>query len=142
MYSGNQFGASAYAQVGVQTGVVGASPHRLIAMLFEGAREAIASARMNLGAGHTAKKGVAISRAIDIISGGLQQGLNPVAGGELAARLSSLYDYMSTRLLQANLNNDEALLIEVDGLLATLEDGWRQIDPATQALRSPAPMEA
>ena len=32
---------NAYAQVGVQTGVMSGSPHKLIAMLYDGARSAI-----------------------------------------------------------------------------------------------------
>lgn len=43
MFSPAQSGANAYARVGIETGVMGASPHRLIAMLYEGARNAIAT---------------------------------------------------------------------------------------------------
>ena len=45
MYSPGHSGASAYARVGVETGVMGANPNRLIAM-YQGARQAIAQARM------------------------------------------------------------------------------------------------
>ena len=38
MYFLGHAGANAYARVGVQTGVMGASPHRLIVMLYQGAR--------------------------------------------------------------------------------------------------------
>ena len=35
-------GINAYAQVGVHTGAMSASPHKLIVMLYDGARGAIA----------------------------------------------------------------------------------------------------
>ncbi len=51
MFSPGHAGANAYARVGVETGVMGASPHRLIVMLYQGARQAIAQARMHLQQG-------------------------------------------------------------------------------------------
>ena len=78
------------------------------------------------------EKGKAISNAIDIISNGLKAGLDPKNGGELAGRLDALYDYMCTRLLHANLKNDEAALKEVAGLLREIKSAWEEIadDPA------------
>ncbi|NUO85512.1 MAG: flagellar protein FliS, partial [Cupriavidus sp.] len=64
--------ANAYAQVGVQTGAMSASPHKLIAMLYDGARAAIARARFHLEGGNIAERGNAISKAIDIIDNGLR----------------------------------------------------------------------
>jgi flagellar protein FliS len=128
MYSSAQ-GAGAYAQVGVQTGVVDASPHRLIVMLFQGARQAIALARMHLQRGELAQKGLAIGKAVRIIGGGLQQSLNLEEGGQIAQRLDALYSYMLQRLTEANVQMSDPLLAEVDALLATLEDAWLGIAP-------------
>jgi flagellar protein FliS len=36
---------------------------------------------------------------------------------------------MSHRLLEANVRESEQMLVEVDGLLATLEDAWMAIAP-------------
>jgi hypothetical protein len=44
MFGSAQRGANAYAKVGIETGVVAASPHQLIVMLFDGALVAIATA--------------------------------------------------------------------------------------------------
>jgi flagellar protein FliS len=128
MYSSAQ-GAGAYAQVGVQTGVVDASPHRLIVMLFQGARQAIALARMHLQRGELAQKGLAIGKAVRIIGGGVQQSLNLDEGGQIAQRLNTPYDYMLQRLTEANVQMSDPLLAEVDALLATLEDAWLGIAP-------------
>jgi flagellar secretion chaperone FliS len=140
MFSQGNAGASAYARVGVETGVMGANPHRLILMLYQGARQAIALARMHVQQGNIAPRGEAISKAMGIITGGLQASLNKDAGGEVAQRLDSLYSYMIRRLLQANLEASDAMLVEVGGLLATLEEAWIGIGPeAVKAAGQGAP---
>lgn len=124
MFSQGHAGASAYARVGVETGVMGANPHRLILMLYQGARQAITRARMHLEQGNIGPRGESIGKALDIITRGLQASLNLEVGGEIAQRLDALYTYMGRRLLQANLEQSDAMLAEVDGLLATLEEAW------------------
>ncbi|RKP45384.1 flagellar export chaperone FliS [Pararobbsia silviterrae] len=124
-----QFGASAYSQVGVQTSVVDASPHRLIVLLYEGARKALAVARMAVQSNDIQGKGKAISKAIGIIGSGLRDVLDLEAGGEIAQRLDALYAYMNRRLMEATLRMDDTLIIEVDALLANLEDAWKAIGP-------------
>jgi flagellar protein FliS len=129
MFSPGHAGANAYARVGIETSVMGASPHRLTVLLYQGARQAIAQSRMHLQQGNVAERGMAISKAMRIIESGLQQSLNLEVGGEVAGRLNALYSYMTRRLLQANINQSEAMLVEVDGLLATLEEAWIGIAP-------------
>ena len=51
------------------------------------------------------------------------------AGAELVANLSALYDYITQRLMYANLRNDSTLLDEVDRLLDSISSAWREIDP-------------
>lgn len=134
MFSPRHSGASAYAKVGVQTQLEDATPYQVVAALYRGARGAIATARMHMRNGAIAEKGEAIGKALLIIGGGLKQGLNMEVGGELPQRLSALYDYMARRLLEANLNNDDDALAEVDRLLGTLEDGWAGIGPEVAKL--------
>ncbi|AAU48883.1 flagellar export chaperone FliS [Burkholderia pseudomallei] len=141
MFTPGHAGASAYARVGVETGVMGASPHRLIAMLYQGARQAIAHARLHLQQGNVAARGEAIGKAIRIVESGLQQALNLEVGGDIASRLDSLYTYMCRRLLQANVDASEPMLIEVDGLLATLEDAWTGIAPEVARMNAQAVTE-
>lgn len=129
MFSPGHAGANAYARVGIETSVMGASPHRLIVMLYQGARQAIAQARMHLQQGNVPARGEAVGKAIQIVESGLQQSLNLEAGGEIAERLNALYGYMTRRLLEANIKQSEAMLVEVDGLLATLEEAWIGIAP-------------
>lgn len=135
-------GANSYAQVGLQSGVMSASPHQLITMLFDGAKTAIAMARHHMAQKEIAAKGKAISKAINIIDNGLKASLDAEAGGpagaELVANLSALYDYITQRLMQANLRNDPALLDEAERLLDNIGSAWREIDPQRSALMAKA----
>lgn len=112
-----------YQNVNTQAQAVDASPHRLIQMLFEGGLTRIAQARGALERGQTAEKGELIGKALGII-GGLRDGLNLQEGGELAANLDGLYQYMTGRLLEASAKNDAAPLDEVASLLRTVKSGW------------------
>ncbi len=125
-------GANAYAQVGLETQVVAASPHKLITLLFDGAMTAITNAIRQMSEEDVAAKGKSISHAILIIESGLKGALNIKAGGEIAANLEALYEYMGQRLLQANLENNQEKLKEVHRLLGELKSAWESIDPTRQ----------
>jgi flagellar protein FliS len=127
MFSSVRKAVDVYAQVGVETGVAAADPHKLILMLFDGTHAAICAARLAISRNDIAAKAAAISKAIAIIDGGLKASLDIKAGGVLAERLAGLYDYMLNRLLAANLRNDTELLDEVNRLIDELRGAWAQI---------------
>ncbi|OCA55927.1 flagellar export chaperone FliS [Photorhabdus namnaonensis] len=118
-----------YAQIDMESEIMNASPYQLIQILFNGALSALRRAIILMEQGNIAEKGAAISKAINIIDNGLKQGLDNEKGGELAHNLASLYDYMTQRLLHANLRNDEPAITEVIKLLTEISDAWRQIGP-------------
>lgn len=138
MFSSSGNPAAAYSKVGVETSIASASPHKLILMLFDGAMLSVASAAASIRNKNSVDKGQSISRAIDIIANGLKVSLDKDAGGELADRLSALYDYMCARLLYANLRDDGPALAEVAGLLGELKGAWEEIadDPAVLSANS------
>jgi flagellar protein FliS len=121
--------ASAYAALSRESDIATASPHRLIVLLFEGAETAINVARVHAEKGNIAERGASISKAIDIIGNGLKVSLDMKQGGELAARLAALYDYMVSRLLWANMKNDVSAMAEVLSLLGEIHGAWNEIDP-------------
>jgi flagellar protein FliS len=135
MFGSQRSGANAYAKVGVETGVLAASPHKLIAMLFDGALVALATGLVHMKTGNIAGKGQAIDE-------GLRASLDQSAGGGIAVSLDALYEYMSNRLLMGNLKNDPAMLEEVQRLLTELKQAWDGIDPAAAAIGQNAPMAA
>lgn len=123
-----------YRQVRTRGSVEHADPHRLAAMLMEGALERIAAAIGHMQRGEVACKGESISRAIAIVEG-LRGSLDFEAGGALAGNLDALYEYMGRRLLEANVADDAGMLEEVAGLLREIESAWDAIRPEALALR-------
>lgn len=124
-----------YQQTRAEGRVEGADPHQLIAMLLDGAIERIAQARAYLSRGDVPAKGAAITKVVAIV-GELRASLNHEAGGTLAQRLDSLYDYVNRRLLFAQLHNDDQALAECGNLLEPVRDGWNGIRDAYLAGRS------
>lgn len=129
MFARNLNPIAAYANVGVGATVQAATPHQLIVLLFEGAESAIAVAKLHMERGEIAQKGQLITKAIDIITNGLKASLNIEAGGPLAEQLAALYDYMTRRLLSANLENNPSILDEVTKLLSEIHSAWVEITP-------------
>lgn len=127
MYTNSRSAAHAYADIGLETGVVAASPHQLIVMLYEGAELSVRMAITHVNEGDIAKKCAAISKASHIILDGLRAALDMEQGGDIARQLDGLYDYMNKRLMLANLNNQTAPLEEVLGLLRELHEAWQQM---------------
>lgn len=112
-----------YQQVGAHGAVQGASPYRLVQMLLQGAADRVASARGRMQRGDVAGKGEQCSRAIRILDE-LRDSLNMEAGGEIAANLDRLYEYMSRRIVEGNLRDDPAALDEVLRLLGEIRSAW------------------
>ncbi len=125
---------SSYSDYGYNSEIEYADPHRLIQMLFEGALKRIAFAKGAMQRKQIVEKGKFISQTIEIV-GGLRASLDIENGGEIAANLESLYDYISRRLVTANLKNSEDILDEVAGLLVDVKVAW-------DAINAPAASEA
>lgn len=117
---------AAYQQNSVQGGVEGADPHQLIGMLLDGAIDRSVQARGHMVHGNVTGKGETISRVLAILVE-LRESLDHKADPKLCQRLDSLYEYVSRRLLFAQLNNDTAAIDEAIGLLSPIRDGWQGI---------------
>lgn len=127
--------AGTYSNVSLHTDVSGATPHRLVAMLFEGYFAALNRARGALRQGQIATMSQAINHAVRIVDEGLKASLNVQDGGELAVDLRDLYAYVTLRLTHANLHADEAALDECVRLIAPLSEAWTSIAPKGTAAR-------
>lgn len=119
--------AMAYRSMAAETGVADATPHRLVAMLYDGCLDAMNEARGAIRSGEIERKGRAIVRALRIVEEGLRAGLDRKAGGRLADDLDQLYGYVGMRLTQANLKNSEEAIDECQRLLQPLRDAWMSI---------------
>lgn len=114
---------TAYRRVGAQSVVAEPNRHQAVLMLIDGAIERIAGAIGHMEHRKIAEKGQLVSRSIAIIDA-LRASLDQEAGGDLAANLERLYEYMTHRLLEGNMRNDPQALSEVISLLKEIRAGW------------------
>lgn len=112
-----------YQSASIVGAAADATPWKLVEMLYAGAVDRLAMARGSLQRGDIAAKLQQIGATIAIVDH-LRLCVDRAAGGELAARLDALYDYMVRRLLKANVDNDVVALDEVTDLLRTLKSAW------------------
>jgi flagellar protein FliS len=125
-------GADRYASTDLETGVEAASPQRLVIMLYDGAIKSMMQAKAAFASGDVSVRGEFLSKAITIIDEGLSGVLDREAGGDIAANLGNLYDYISNRLLYANLKGHEASIDEAIGLMTELRTAWEQLERDTR----------
>jgi flagellar protein FliS len=130
MFGTSRPGANAYRQMSVDTDALAASPHELIVMLFDGALRALDTAAAQMRAGDIEGKGRSLSKAIEIVGSGLAASLDLKAGGEIAANLASLYDYLVGEIVAANRRNDADQLDRARQLLAQMRASWVEIGGA------------
>jgi flagellar protein FliS len=117
-----------YQSVTAYTSLAEASPYQVIRLLLDAALSRIAEARGHMERGEIAAKGEKIGKALGIVEA-LIMGLDMQRGGEIAANLGRLYDYMLRTLLKANLENRPELLQEVAALIGEVKQGWDAIPP-------------
>jgi|SRR5690625_1548486 len=119
--------ANTYANIGLETDVLSASPVQLIVLLLDGANAAIEKARLYIQAGKAQGRQTSISKAIDIIESGLKASLNLEAGGEVAQNLATTYDLIIVNLLQANLRASIEKLEQASQLLQPIREAWHTL---------------
>jgi flagellar protein FliS len=107
----------------LESRVASADPLELVRMLYRGAIGAVQNARRNMADGNIAARSRSISRACDIVME-LHSALDHTRGGEVAGRLAPLYAYMHGQLLEANCQQIDPPLKEVQTLLGTLAEAW------------------
>jgi flagellar protein FliS len=125
----SHYATRAYANVGVNTAIESASPHKLVLMLYDALLKQLRVAKLHIERAEIGPKAAAISKAIALIDQGLRPGLDLERGGSIAAQLLALYDYSTERLFRANLKNDVKAVEEVIGLIEPIRSAWATIDP-------------
>ena len=119
-------GLNQYRQMQSHSQITEASPHQLVAMLFQGSLDNLAVARGAIERSEPGLKGEKIGRTLEIIDN-LRTALDMEAGGEVSRNLRDLYDYMAARLLKASVENSVAMIEEVATLLKEIQSGWNDM---------------
>jgi flagellar protein FliS len=115
-----------YKMVGQVGRVDYANQVELVQMLFSALLESMSEAEGHMQRGSVELKCKSIARADKIVQG-LRITLDHEQGGELARNLDALYEYVSRRLLHANLRNDVESLREARGLMADISSAWEML---------------
>ncbi len=107
--------------------ILTAEPIELVRTLYRVAIDAVCDARAHLASGDIRGRSKAVSKALNILHQ-LSFSIKPEAEPALARNLVELYDYMQRRLLTGNLEQSDAPLREVAGLLANMAEAWERIE--------------
>jgi flagellar secretion chaperone FliS len=129
--SGYQSPAHRYKEVAVKT----ANPLQLVVMMYDAAILSLKEAKEQVCRKDIAGRARSINKCISIISE-LQSCLNIKQGGEIAASLDRLYDYMKRRIFTANVQQSIEPLEEIDALLGNLRSAWSELVAQNQASSS------
>lgn len=105
-------------------------------MLYGGALRFAKEARDAIERRDILARREALSRALAIVSE-LQSTLDLERGEDIAASLDGLYTFVSTRLMDAAVNQDPKPIDDAIRVLSNLQEGWTTASAATPA-SSPA----
>jgi flagellar protein FliS len=112
-----------YKTVDLRSAVASASPHKLIAMLYDGALTSLASAKGCIDRKDIENRTKQLNKANSIVLG-LRDFLDLEKGGEVAENLDALYDYIIRGIIQANRDQSAEKIQEIINLLLELKQGW------------------
>ena len=103
--------------------IMAASQEQILLMLYDGAIRFTRRAMAGLDNNDLTEFHKGIKNSLAIITE-FSNSLNHTIGGEIAANLDALYDFMIRELTQANLHKDMAKLRVVETLLMDLRATW------------------
>ena len=119
---------AAYRSTLAHGGVASADPHALVQMLLDAAADRMVAARGCIERGELAGKAKLLHSCVILIAE-LRGSLDLEKGGALARNLRDLYEYMTQRLLVANVRSDASGVTEVLSLLGEIRSAWVAIGP-------------
>ncbi|NLK62868.1 MAG: flagellar export chaperone FliS [Fusobacteria bacterium] len=111
-----------------------ATPGQLILMLYQGAIKFCKISKISIEDKDFIKANKYLIKVQDIITE-LTISLDMKSGSEIAKNLSSLYEYMNRKLLEANIKKDIEIISEVQSLLEELESAWQEAVKKTGGVR-------
>jgi flagellar protein FliS len=119
-----------------ETAVRGASPARLVVLLYEQAIEDLRRARAALDGGDIEARTRHINHAI-LVMGHLQSSLDMERGGTVAQYLVRFYDVVRAALVEAQVRQSAAVLEQQISLLMQMHKSWCEVERANAG---PAPV--
>lgn len=115
-----------YSSIDVTTRIENASPHRLVAILFEELLRSLDAMAAAVARGEHQITGNCQSRALSILHG-LQLSLDMDNGGEVAINLDSIYREASRLVVQAGREGDATGVKTVRDMISEIGSAWAVI---------------
>ena len=130
----------AYAATQRETGVSSARPIDLVVMVYARLLDHLRSAQLQMAEGTDASE--SLTKAVELITTGLEACLDKAQGGEIAENLAVIYDWANREIMLSRLRRDSEKLQGVINALQPLSEAWRehagltndQIEEANQSL--------
>jgi flagellar protein FliS len=115
-----------------QTTVQGASPVRLVVLLYEQVIQDLTHAMRSVEKNDIEQRTRQINHALTVL-GYLQSTLNFENGGEVAQNLNRLYNVVRAALTKANALMDQRLISEQIDCLLQVREAWLEAEKSSQA---------
>ncbi|MGP0020479.1 MAG: flagellar export chaperone FliS [Candidatus Sulfotelmatobacter sp.] len=115
-----------------EAAVEGASPVRLVALLYEQAIEDLKRARAAIDCGDIEARTRAINHAVVVI-GYLQSSLDKKQGGRVAANLERFYNQLRASLVEAQFKQSATILERQISYLVEVHAAWCEVERANAA---------
>ena len=114
----------AYADTQRETSVSSAKPVELVAMVYQRLLDHLHTGQVQMREG--ADSSESFTKAIDLITTGLESCLDKEKGGEIAQNLAMIYDWAGKEIIRARLRRDPEMIQGVINAFVPLAEAWRE----------------
>jgi flagellar protein FliS len=112
----------AYADTQRETSVSSAKPVELVAMVYQRLLDHLHTGQVQMREG--ADSSESFTKAIDLITTGLESCLDKEKGGEIAQNLAFIYEWAGKEILRARLRHDPEMIQGVINAFVPLAEAW------------------
>ena len=111
-----------YAANQRETSVSSAKPVELVAMVYQRLLDHLHTGKIQMTEGVDSSE--SFSKAIDLITTGLESCLDKEKGGEIAQNLAFIYDWAGKEIIRARLRRDPEMIQGVINAFVPLAEAW------------------
>jgi flagellar protein FliS len=111
-----------YAATQRETSVSSAKPVELVAMVYQRLLDHLHTGKLQMAEGVDSSE--SFTKAIDLITTGLESCLDKEKGGEIAQNLAFIYEWAGKEILRARLRRDPEMIQGVINAFVPLAEAW------------------
>jgi len=114
----------AYADTQRETSVSSAKPAELVAMVYQRLLDHLHTGKLQMAEG--ADSSESFTKAIALITTGLESCLDKEKGGEISQNLAMIYNWAGKEIMRARLRRDPEMIQGVINAFVPLAEAWRE----------------